>query len=271
MGKKKSKKKKEKDHSESEEKEGEEQENDATKPLVPYEVADEGKSTPEESKSKTPDALDSSKFINSFGEVKFEEPKSKPMLPTLVFNEKTVELAPKDIASPPDSVPPKEEKSTPPQTSLPEVVMKPEEKTPLVKDCDKVDEIPSSKWDLDDTTEAYEEPDNPLVRSDVSPGFARDLDLLKAQLGGEQEFPSLSKQEGGGPENVLRRALANMEKDNVDKDKRRNSLEGSEVGENAEVPLKKKKRKSVSDEDTSGEEKVKSKKKSKNKKKKGLE
>merc|ERR1712059_77367 len=202
--KKKSKKKKEKDHSESEEKEGEEQENDATKPLVPYEVADEGKSTPEESKSKTPDALDSSKFINSFGEVKFEEPKSKPMLPTLVFNEKTVELAPKDIASPPDSVPPKEEKSTPPQTSLPEVVMKPEEKTPLVKDCDKVDEIPSSKWDLDDTTEAYEEPDNPLVRSDVSPGFARDLDLLKAQLGGEQEFHSISKQDGG-PENVLRR------------------------------------------------------------------
>merc|ERR1712096_215526 len=78
-----------------------------------------------------------------------------------------------------------------------------------------------------------------------------------------------------GPQNVLRKALANMEKDNLVRDKKRKSLEGSELG-NDDYSLskkKKKKKKKVETEDEASEKESRGKFKKKNKKKKkgGLE
>merc|ERR1711971_1303021 len=82
---------------------GEQKEEDH-KPLVPYEEAEEPKtneeSVDEEASEKTEKeeekpSVDPTKFINSFSETVVEEVKPKLKLPTLIFNEKTVELAPR--------------------------------------------------------------------------------------------------------------------------------------------------------------------------------
>merc|ERR1712088_199012 len=87
-----------------EEKEQKEEEVPEHKPLVPYEEAEEPK-TNEESvdedatekteKEEEKPSIDPTKFINSFSETVVEEVKPKLKLPTLIFNEKTVELAPR--------------------------------------------------------------------------------------------------------------------------------------------------------------------------------
>merc|ERR1712018_726578 len=77
------------------------------KPLVPYDEAEEpktneesvdenGQGQAEEEKPK----VDPTKFINSFSETVVEEVKPKLKLPTLIFNEKTVELAPREEVKP---------------------------------------------------------------------------------------------------------------------------------------------------------------------------
>lgn len=58
------------------------------------EICSGGSESPQES-GMSPHA-DSSKFINSFSEAKLDESKNKLSLPTLVFNDKTEELAPKE-------------------------------------------------------------------------------------------------------------------------------------------------------------------------------
>merc|ERR1711953_426955 len=105
--KKKSKKKKEKE-SEDEEEQKEESVPES-KPLVPYEEAEEPK-TNEESvdedaaekteKEEDKPSIDPTKFINSFSETVVEQVKPKLKLPTLIFNEKTVELAPRAEVEP---------------------------------------------------------------------------------------------------------------------------------------------------------------------------
>merc|ERR1712222_88116 len=101
--KKKSKKEKESEE-EEEEKEQKEEEVPEHKPLVPYEEAEEPKTneesvdedaTEKSEKEEEKPSIDPTKFINSFSETVVEEVKPKLKLPTLIFNEKTVELAPR--------------------------------------------------------------------------------------------------------------------------------------------------------------------------------
>merc|ERR1712142_30118 len=84
--KKKGKKKKDKDNK-----------NEDVKPLVPYEENEDMKTAEESSENQEEkQPVDPTKFINSFSEAKADESKPKLNLPTLVFNDKTVELAPKE-------------------------------------------------------------------------------------------------------------------------------------------------------------------------------
>merc|ERR1712025_623944 len=87
----------------------EEEQNEETvpesKPLVPYDEAEEAKTNEESVDEDAPEkvtekeeerpSIDPTKFINSFSETVVEEVKPKLKLPTLIFNEKTVELAPR--------------------------------------------------------------------------------------------------------------------------------------------------------------------------------
>merc|ERR1712130_546156 len=111
MGKKKKKKSKKRKEKQSEEEEEEEEKEEVPeqKPLVPYDEAEEPK-TNEESvdeygpekteKEEEKPSIDPTKFINSFSETVVEEMKPKLKLPTLIFNEKTVELAPRADTKP---------------------------------------------------------------------------------------------------------------------------------------------------------------------------
>merc|ERR1711963_1272465 len=103
--KKKSKKRKDK------ESEGEEGETVEQKSLVPYDeveepktneesVDEDGQGQAEQEKEEEKPKIDPTKFINSFSETVVEEVKPKLKLPTLIFNEKTVELAPREEVKP---------------------------------------------------------------------------------------------------------------------------------------------------------------------------
>merc|ERR1711963_200445 len=109
MGNKKKKKKSKEEEDEQEEnKEGEAVEQ---KSLVPYDEAEEpktneesvdedGQGQAEQEKEEEKPKIDPTKFINSFSETVVEEVKPKLKLPTLIFNEKTVELAPREEVKP---------------------------------------------------------------------------------------------------------------------------------------------------------------------------
>merc|ERR1712012_1084673 len=112
--KKKSKKRKDRESEGEEEEEQEEnKEGEAVeqKPLVPYDEAEEpktneesvdedGQGQAEQEKEEEKPKIDPTKFINSFSETVVEEVKPKLKLPTLIFNEKTVELAPREEVKP---------------------------------------------------------------------------------------------------------------------------------------------------------------------------
>merc|ERR1712142_1245349 len=88
-----SKKKKDKDNESNDE----DIKNEDVKPLVPYEENEDMKTAEESSENQEEkQPVDPTKFINSFSEAKADESKPKLNLPTLVFNDKTVELAPKE-------------------------------------------------------------------------------------------------------------------------------------------------------------------------------
>merc|ERR1712228_1074122 len=100
--KKKSRKRKEKESEEEGEREGEQKEETTEhKPLVPYDEGEEPRTNEESVDEDAPEkaedkpSIDPTKFINSFSETVVEEVKPKLKLPTLIFNEKTVELAPR--------------------------------------------------------------------------------------------------------------------------------------------------------------------------------
>ena len=94
---KKDRKKKDKEHDVSHE---EEKEDDAGESKDDGNESDNERSSGPDSSPKEPSSdvkqLDQSKFINSFSEAKVDETKTKLSLPTLVFNDKTEELAPKE-------------------------------------------------------------------------------------------------------------------------------------------------------------------------------
>merc|ERR1712128_355886 len=98
-----------------------------------------------------------------------------------------------------------------------------------------------SKWDREDVlTTEYPK---------------RESSHVKAELAREyHEFAEDSKtnvpNQSSGPQNVLRKALANMEKDNIVRDKKRKSIEGSET-DNDTVNSKKKKKKKKKKVDSS--------------------
>merc|ERR1712025_91446 len=136
-----------------------------------------------------------------------------------VFNEKTVELAPKPV---PEST---EELSKGVKREIPEGK---KEIATIKKDKDEINEsyVPKKEEDWNtEHTQIYEEPDNPLVKQEMSPGFASELETAKAQMSGDLV---VKKQDGS--ENVLRKALETMEKENEDWDssKRRKSTEDDE-------------------------------------------
>merc|ERR1712107_125618 len=81
------------------------------KSLVPYDeveepktneesVDEDGQGQAEQEKEEGKPKMDPTKFINSFSEAVVEEVKPKRKLPTLIFNEKTVELAPREEVKP---------------------------------------------------------------------------------------------------------------------------------------------------------------------------
>merc|ERR1712001_362702 len=105
--KKKSKKRKEKESEEEGEREGEQKEETTEhKPLVPYDEGEEPRTNEESVDEDAPEkaedkpSIDPTKFFNSFSETVVEEVKPGLKLPTLIYNEKTVELAPRAKTKP---------------------------------------------------------------------------------------------------------------------------------------------------------------------------
>merc|ERR1712086_589668 len=233
--KKKGKKKKDKDPESNDE---DNQEEDI-KPLVPYGENEDVKTTEESSENQEEkQPADPTKFINSFSEAKADETKPKLNLPTLVFNDKTVELAPKE--NPGSEVDVNNDLTLMIKTE----VLASEKKA----DIEKYDKIPESKSKADlpkGRNEAkLQEKEQETVANVVSKWDREDVltteypkresSHVKAELSSEyHEFAEDSKtnvpNQSSGPQNVLRKALANMEKDNIVRDKKRKSIEGSET------------------------------------------
>jgi len=307
--KKKGKKNKDRDHDSNEEQINE----DEVKPLVPYGEAEdtktveeinntddikdneEGKTIEESTENQEiKQQVDPTKFVNSFSEASVDDNKPKLKLPTLVFNDKTVELAPKENISSDDKN----------NEILPNTKTETENKLEFSSSSksntdtnsqrhEKVGEIKREKKSIDVTKECG---DKKLIQSETIPSVSSKWDrediltleypgvdkkivneIVPAAIIEEQIFSkSINPETTSGPQNVLRKALANMEKDNLVIDKKRKSLEMSEQ-ENGEDSLskkkKKKKKKKVETEEESSEEetKEKTKKKTKKKKKGGLE
>lgn len=172
----------------------------------------------DENLDSKPPQPDPSKFINSFSEAVVEEKKPIVSLPTLVFNDKTTELAPRDKV-----------------------------------ESDNVEDIPPAPEELDDDLL-----ETGLNKWDKDEFYEETKSLESAPL-----------QDAPGPQSLLRKALSNMEKDNV-KDRKRKSLDGESDGrtEEKDVKKKKKKKKASSEDESSHDEETKEKTKKKSKKKK---
>merc|ERR1712029_708857 len=234
--KKKDKKKKDKELDEKEaESDGEEA--DESTEIKQEEIPVEDKrSSLGESEEKTSPKLnvDSSKFINLFSEAVDDKPKHN--LPTLVFNDKTVELAPKNG----DSV---------------ETINNDLDNLNDEYNDSELLETGLSKWDKDEFYDETNKLSEPVTSQEV----------FKVQ----EDIP--------GPQSILKKALVNMEKDNIVREKKRKSLEGESEDKTEESyqRKKKKKRRESSKEDSSEkedeEDNSRSKKKSKKKKKSELD
>merc|ERR1712004_320652 len=79
---------------------GEDKENKKKKKKSKKRKDEEGEGQAEQEKEEEKPKIDPTKFINSFSETVVEEVKPKLKLPTLIFNEKTVELAPREEVKP---------------------------------------------------------------------------------------------------------------------------------------------------------------------------
>merc|ERR1712198_291267 len=193
--------------------------------------------------------VDTSKFINSFSEAVDVAPKTVP-LPTLVFNDKTMELAPKDD----------------------------EEENVDVDEGHDVDNDQNDALDVDEASAVNEVVDNDVLETELSKWDKDDFYEETNQLSetSQKELKKVSSMEDiPGPQTILKRALSNMEKDKHQRDMKRRSLESEddiEVEEPHSRKKKKKKRDSSEEESSNQEEKKeKSKKKSKKKKKGNLD
>merc|ERR1712032_209138 len=305
--KKKSKKKKEKE-SEEEEEEQKEEVVPEHKPLVPYEEAEEPKTneesvdedaTEKSEKEEEKPSIDPTKFINSFSETVVEEVKPKLKLPTLIFNEKTVELAPRaETKSEPEQqvgghkandqeakkgsdsfadsartqamvVESRKTQEVGPERSerLEEASMENQKDLHPLLDSG-VDASVASKWDLEES----------FIGESAEAEFALQLNVSKDEFNGmELESPQKDLKEEEGPTTVLKKALENIkekEKDITVKKKRRSTNGGSDLdpeehGIDTKKRKKKKKKKVDSGADESSDEDmaVKTKKKAKGKKK----
>merc|ERR1712029_947891 len=200
--KKKDKKKRDKELDEKEvESDGEEA--DESTEIKQEEIPVEDKrSSLEESEEKTSPKLDvdSSKFINSFSEAVDDKPKHN--LPTLVFNDKTVELAPKNG----DSV---------------ETINNDLDNLNDEYNDSELLETGLSKWDKDEFYDETNKLSEPVTSQEV----------FKVQ----EDIP--------GPQSILKKALVNMEKDNIVREKKRKSLEGESEDKTEESYQRKKKMK----------------------------
>merc|ERR1719397_1523835 len=263
---------------EEEEEEQREEEVPEHKPLVPYEEAEEPK-TNEESvdedatekteKEEEKPSIDPTKFINSFSETVVEEVKPKLKLPTLIFNEKTVELAPRAETKPEQEqqvgvnkandqevkkgsdsfaesartqamvVESRKTQEVEPERSerLEEASMETQKDLQPLLDSG-VDASVASKWDLEES----------FIGESAEAEFALQLNVSKDEFNGmELESPQKDLKEEEGPTTVLKKALENIkekEKDITVKKKRRSTNGGSDLDpEEHDIDTKKRKKK----------------------------
>ena len=80
--------------------------------------------------------IDPTKFINSFSETVVEEVKPKLKLPTLIFNEKTVELAPREEVKPETEV--SEAKNDVHKENTPESIANPSSPIRSNRSCQRI-------------------------------------------------------------------------------------------------------------------------------------
>merc|ERR1719397_1866385 len=269
------------------------------KPLVPYEEAEEPK-TNEESvdedatekteKEEEKPSIDPTKFINSFSETVVEEVKPKLKLPTLIFNEKTVELAPRAETKPEQEqqvgvnkandqevkkgsdsfvdsartqamvVESRKTQEVEPERSerLEEASMETQKDLQPLLDSG-VDASVASKWDLEES----------FIGESAEAEFALQLNVSKDEFNGmELESPQKDLKEEEGPTTVLKKALQNIKEKDTVKKKRRSTNGGSDFEpEEHDMDTKKRKKKkkkkvdSGADESSDEETAVKTKKK----------
>merc|ERR1712130_771135 len=286
MGKKKKKKSKKRKEKQSEEEEEEEEKEEVPeqKPLVPYDEAEEPK-TNEESvdeygaekteKEEEKPSIDPTKFINSFSETVVEEMKPKLKLPTLIFNEKTVELAPRVETKPepelqvaePKADDDQEVKKAPESSRTQDMVVESrtsqevtttpgrserhqeEASLDAQKDLLEVEASAApSKWDLEES----------FIGENAEPEFALQLNVSKDEFNGmDLESPQKDLKEDEAPTTVLKKALENIkekEKDTVKKKRRSTNGDSDLDPEEHEVDTKKRKKKKKKKVDSGADE-----------------
>merc|ERR1712037_306947 len=205
---------------------------EAEEPKTNEESVDEDATEKTEKEEDKP-SVDPTKFINSFSETVVEEVKPKLKLPTLIFNEKTVELAPRPETKPEpefqevepkaddhqevkkasDSFARTQDMAVETRTSQ-EAMMDPERserhreasmdtQKPLLDS--EVKAAAPSKWDLEES----------FIGENAEHEFALQLNVSKDEFNGmELESPQKDLKEEEGPTTVLKKALQNIkEKD----------------------------------------------------------
>merc|ERR1712107_956438 len=124
------------------------------KSLVPYDeveepktneesVDEDGQGQAEQEKEEEKPKIDPTKFINSFSETVVEEVKPKLKLPTLIFNEKTVELAPREEVKPETEA--SEAKIDVHKENTPELMVNPSRAQNLETDSKKQQDKPAER------------------------------------------------------------------------------------------------------------------------------
>merc|ERR1711899_294892 len=255
--KKKSKKRKDKE-SEGEEEEDQEENKEGEameqKSLVPYEEAEEpktneedGQERAEQEKEEEKPKIDPTKFINSFSETVVEEVKPKLKLPTLIFNEKTVELAPREEVKPETEV--SEAKIDVHKENTPEPIANSSRAQNLTtyskKQQDTTAERPSRHKEAKEEGSRHEETKGEVSKKEVEAAapskwdleesftgeeFALQLNVSKDEFNGmEMESPQKDLKEE--PTTALKKALENIkekEKGGVVRKKRRSTKSGSD-------------------------------------------
>jgi len=214
----------------------------------------------------------STKFKNSFSEVE-EIAKPAVVLPTLIFNKKTSELAAKEV-------PGMENKPSRSSKSKRRPSKDADSSPPIVKETEtKVEESSPLRMELSPhkNTLDYFEPDNPLVKNEIDPEFQSDLEDLKRTVQKAKQTLQEKEEEGKlkvaepdstidtttlninnqgweesqdkavGPSTILGKALEHLKDNDGLKPKRKRLSEEEEEKPEDTKKKKKKKKKDVSD------------------------